>query len=712
MDADAIIVGSGFGGAVAAARLSQAGFSVIVLERGRRWEPGSFPRRSQLDDGWLWDVDRGLYELRWLRRMGSVHAAGWGGGSLAYANVFARPADAALDGRWPAHLRRSTLDPYYDLAAHMVGVAQPGNDPRTGAPPPRTAAVQRMIEAEDIAAAMVRPNLAVTFGDPGEWRTNAHGVPRRGCAFVGECVIGCNHGAKNTLDVTYLAVAEAAGARAITDAEVVGIEADAGGYALTVRTPSDALAASRRFTAARIVLAAGAVASTELLLRARDQDRTLAGLSPALGSGFSGNGDFLSFAGFRRPVGDMTTGPTITTTTVLDVPEGRRSVWFQVQDGAYPPALHGLIDSLLPARRLRRRWRRMRRTDPSREFAMLAMGRDAGEGRLRLRSNGRVTLAWRNRVQAHLYRAQGRIGPTVARRMGARVYAPITWSLFRRTITVHALGGVPAGADPASSVVDEIGEVHGHPGLFVMDGSVIPAATGVNPSATILAATEQSIEQVIRRAGRVGWRAPEWSSVVPTPVPEDAAFDFMSERRVSTAGDGVVFTETMRSRRISAGGAATSLVLRAEIRSVDRFLADPSHPIAISGVADVAGVARASAIAGTLSLFPDGASDAMRYDLRFDDDSGAAWSLTGVKTVRARTPVGLLRGLTALRSTFQPRDVETGAVGGRSILTIGALDVVRLLGSIRGKGFTRLRRIRAIVRFAWFFATRSVSRRG
>ncbi len=110
-DADAIVVGSGFGGAVAAARLAQAGFSVIVLERGRRWRPGDFPRAARLDDGWLWNVDQGLYDVRWLGGMLAAQAAGWGGGSLAYANVFTRPFDDALPGRWPGHLRRRELDP-------------------------------------------------------------------------------------------------------------------------------------------------------------------------------------------------------------------------------------------------------------------------------------------------------------------------------------------------------------------------------------------------------------------------------------------------------------------------------------------------------------------------------------------------------------------------------------------------------------------------
>ncbi|SDE03424.1 GMC oxidoreductase [Glycomyces harbinensis] len=700
-DADAIVVGSGFGGAVAAARLAQAGFTVIVLERGRRWRPGGFPRRPDLKDGWMWDVDQGLYDIRWLDTMASVQAAGWGGGSLAYANVFARPFAGAMDERWPAGLRRERLDPYYDLAAHMLDVAPVQPDPGTGRPPPRTELVEAMVRDMAMAEATVRPNLAVTFGDPHVWRPNRHGVSQRGCSFTGECVIGCNQGAKNTLDHNYLAVAERHGARAVTDAEVQRIEPRDGGYLVSAATPSDRKAPLREWTAPRVVLAAGAVATNELLLRARDVHGTLPGLSPQLGRGFSGNGDFLTLARLREGRGDMTTGPTITTTTVLDVPEGKRSVWYQVQDGAIPPQVEELLDTVLPGERLRERRRRRRIETAGRSFAVLGMGRDSGDGTLRLNDNGRATLSWRNSWQAELYRSQLRLGPMLGRLLNARLSQPLTWSLLRRTVTVHPLGGVRPGPDAATGVVDEAGEVHGHPGLFVMDGSVLPAATGVNPSATILAVAERSVEAMIRRSGLDGWRAPEWDAVATSEIPEDEAFTYMSERHAATKGDGVVFHERMATRRRERARAV--LELTAEIPGMDRFLADPSHTVPMRGVIDIEGLASRAAVTGTLSLFPDGRPEAMAYDLRFDDDTGRPWRLTGVKATRSRTPIALLTGLTNLRTAIAPADagpVETQ----RFTVSIGPFDLLRLATSIAGQGFTRARRIRAAARFAAFFA--------
>lgn len=706
--AEVIVVGSGFGGSVAAARLAQAGYTVLVLERGRRWAAGSFPREPRVEDGWLWHKNQGLYDIRWLDRMVSVQAAGWGGGSLAYANVFARPSDTTLHPRWPARLRRQALDPYYDLAAHMLEVRPTSDDPTTMRPPARAVTIQRIVDSMGISEAMFKPNLAVTFGDADTWRPNAHGVPRRGCAFVGECVLGCNHGAKNSLDHTYLAVAEQAGATAVTDSEVTGLAGHSDGYELTVRTPSDPAAPERIYTAPMVVLGAGAVATTELLLRARDVDRTLPGISPRLGDGFSGNGDFLTTARDARSDGDLTTGPTITTSTVLDVPEGRESVWFQVQDGAYPLALRQLLDEFIPAQRLRRRWNDLRGREPRQDFAVLSMGHDASDGRLRLDHHGRAVLDWDNRRQAMLYRALGRVGPALARHLGSPVRTPPTWSLLRRTVTVHALGGVPTGSDTTTGVVDELGQVHGAPGVYVMDGSVLPASTGVNPSATILAAAERTVEGLIHASGQPEWRAPEWKDVQSRDVPEDAAIEFMARRRTGTAGNGVRFRERMQSRGRS--GSRTVLRLRVEVASMDAFLRDPTHTIAVEGEIELPMLSRPAPTAGTLHLFPDTADEAMSYDLEFRDDHGRAWQLHGTKRVRRRTPIGLLTGLTTLETTITAAD-EAHDETHNAVVVIRAADTARLVLSLRGVGFTAPRRAHALLKFASFFTKSAITRR-
>ncbi len=698
-EVDAIVVGSGFGGAVAAARLAQAGLTVTVLERGRRWPPGTFPRHDDLGRDWLWDNDRGLFDVRWLDTMACVLGAGWGGGSLVYANVFARPAPDTMGVRWPHRLRRPELDPYYDLAAHMLEVRPlPGEHPRYGVPA-RTRLVEDLVATMGIAQAAVRPNLAVRFADPDVATSNRHGIPQRGCSYTGECVVGCNQGAKNTLDQNYLAIAERHGATAIVGAEVMRIAPTGEGWRVWHVDPDDGGRLVAR-TARRIFLAAGAVATTELLLRSRDLDGTLPRLSPALGQGFSGNGDHLALTNVRRAGADLSTGPTITTSTVLDVEEGGRPVWFQVQDGAYPAALHALVETVVPFPRLRAAARRVRRTDRSRTFALLSMGHDSSSGVLELDSGGSALLRWRNRSQRRLYRAEGRVGPALARHLGAPVHGAVLWTLLRRPVTVHPLGGVPAGTDPATSVVDEVGEVHGYPGLHVVDGATLPASTGVNPSATILASAERTLEVVIRRiTGRADWRAPEWSDVPGASAPEDAAFAAMADRRRRTAGDGVVFRERMLSARSS--GEVLALRLRVEIRGMSVFLADPDHPARVDGLLTVPGHGDVP-VHGTLRILPTAGSGAMRYELAASGEPRVL--AVGTKRRSRRSPIARLVALTTLRLEVTGLDHPQPLV---TTLTIRPVDVVALVLSLRGTGFTRGRRLRAIARFVRFFVVRA-----
>lgn len=283
-----------------AARLSQAGYSVTILERGRRWLPGRFPRSTNIREDWLWSQDSGLYDIRWLSSMISLQGAGWGGGSLVYANVFARPAASTLDGRWPDELRREELDPYFDLAGTMLDVAPVQADPLTGDVPARTIVLEDLAERMGVRRATTRPNLAVRFDSSDAWKLNQHGIGQRGCTFTGECVLGCNRSAKNSLDHNYLAVAEQNGATAVTGAEVRRLEWDGSRWTVWAAETSDPDGELVRRSATRLFLAAGAVATTELLLRSRDIDETLPNLSPTLGHGFSGNGDYLALSNLRH----------------------------------------------------------------------------------------------------------------------------------------------------------------------------------------------------------------------------------------------------------------------------------------------------------------------------------------------------------------------------------------------------------------------------
>jgi cholesterol oxidase len=357
---DAVVIGSGFGGAVAACRLAQAGLDVAVVERGRRWRPGDFPRDTRSPwAGWWWAAGDGLYDVRARGGMVAVQAAGYGGGSLIYANIAAHPPREAFRD-WPAPYPEGAVEPYYHLAAHMLGVSPTPPDPRTGDHPPKTRLMQLATERVDRVAGFLHPNLAVTFDGPGA--RSSVGLPQAGCTFCGECDIGCNVGAKNTLDRTYLAVAEEHGVDVGTRTEALHLGPGPGGY--RVRLRERGTRRLRDVAARYVIVAAGALGSTELLLRSRD--RGLPDLPAGLGLGYSGNGDFLSF-GFDLPDAvEPVAGPTITTASIIgaETPEGAR--WFVLEDGGFSSHLAGLVAALdvtgLPARLVQWRWAATPRT--------------------------------------------------------------------------------------------------------------------------------------------------------------------------------------------------------------------------------------------------------------------------------------------------------------------------------------------------------------
>ncbi|MBO0851214.1 MAG: GMC family oxidoreductase, partial [Pseudonocardia sp.] len=566
---EALVIGSGFGGAVAVCRLAQAGVDVAVVERGRRWPPGSFPRDlRRLDDGWLWLCNHGLYDAQPLNDILAVRAAGYGGGSLVYANVAMRPPQEVFARYWPEPYSRAALDPYYDLVAHMLDVRPVPADPRTGELPPKARLMARAAGLLGHADSFFHPNLAVRFQDPG---TNRFGITQGACTFSGECDIGCNEGAKNTLDLNYLALAEQHGARVGTLTEAVHIGRAAEGYSVRLREYGHPGAGregvEREVTARYLFVCAGALGTTELLLRSRDQYRTLPDLPPALGEGYSGNGDFLSFGDGLRDDAEPSNGPTITTAALLHTGTEADDQWIVLEDGGYSEHLAKLVRSLhvsrLPeyaarwigtgARRVLGSARDLAATldeGAARTAVLLTMGNDRGEGRIELRGDRqRLHVTWEVTRNDPLYEAERAVSGQVVRALGGRAFSTPTWRLFRQPVTVHNLGGARIAGNPEAGVVNVDGEVFGHPGLYVLDGAALPGATGANPSSTIAAFAERCIEVAVRRiTGNHSWVAPQRAEVTPLgDLPEDRAVRaVVAHGGPRRTGPGLVFRETLR----------------------------------------------------------------------------------------------------------------------------------------------------------------------
>lgn len=555
---DAVIVGSGFGGSVTAYRLAEAGQRVCVLERGKPYPPGSFPRSPDGLSKNFWDPSNGLYGMFNVWSFSGIDAlisSGLGGGSLIYANVMIRK-----DERWFVHddreywpISRADLEPHYDRCESMLAVQKYPLDTEPYASTPKTRAFERA--AKGLGYDWFLPDLAVTFandGDPAvpgepirEEYPNLHGRTRFTCRLVGECDVGCNFGAKNSLDYTYLSAAARHGADLRTLSEVKSFRPrEGGGFEIdyVVHDPDAGTKTPVTLTAGRLVLSAGTLGTTFLLLKNR---AAFPGLSDRLGTHFSGNGDLLTFAMRSTEKGkpiniDSDYGPVITSAIRFgdsadgDGSEGRG---FYIEDAGYPNFVSWMLAAADEPRafwlwrkvafRLLRKWLlRKPETDVSGVVSslfgdsalskgtlpLLGMGRDVPDGRMRLKDD-LLDVEWSKDGASGPYfkRMRDRMHD-ISNELGATFQDNPLWWLSK-VITVHALGGCPMGRDANEGVVDPWGNVFGVPGLHIADGSVMPGPVGPNPSLTIAALADRFCDGMLEgrqhddRARSAGSRA-------------------------------------------------------------------------------------------------------------------------------------------------------------------------------------------------------------
>lgn len=522
---DVIVIGSGFGGAVSACRLAESGLGVLLLERGRHWDADSYPRK--VTDDWWWDHDRperkggnGWIDLRVFKRIAVAQGAGVGGGSLIYANISTDAPPEAFTWGWPEAITHAGLQPYYQRVARFMNVQPVPVDQW----PKRTRLMQEAAHQAGYGARFQQLDLAVSF-DP-EWsadrpdpygrshsRTfiNQQGVEQGTCVHCGRCDIGCDVKAKNTLDLNYLPWAVKHGCEIRPDHLVSHIEALRGtGY----RVHFERLEGGRRSAgyedAARVIVAASSLGSTELLLRSKYQYRTLRKLSRRLGRSWSSNGDFLTPAIYPGRSIEPSRGPTIT--SAIDFLDGSRNGHrYWIQDGGVPDLMDAYLQHFMQRRprhvaaRLVQEWLQaglLRDQPVENMMPWFAQGMDQADGVMRLRRKWwffgprQLRLGWDVRRSAPLIDDIVDMHCTLAKKTGGIPMVPPSWTLARYLVTPHPLGGCNMGDDAATGVVDHRGEVFGYPGLFVIDGAIIPRAIGVNPSRTIAALAERAAESI------------------------------------------------------------------------------------------------------------------------------------------------------------------------------------------------------------------------
>jgi cholesterol oxidase len=722
---EAIVVGSGFGGAVTACRLAQAGVDVGMVERGRRFPLGGFPRHTVRADLLHWHHG-GPYDLRPFNDVLVVQGAGYGGGSLIYANVQVRPPADVFAAGWPGGYSRASLDPYYDLVAYMLDIQPVAEDPGTGELPLKTRQMEAAASRLGRGAQSFRPNLAVRFEGAGEPPApNKFGALQSGCLHCGDCDIGCNVGAKNTLDFNYLHVAEQHGAEVATEAEVTWLGPEDGRFRLRYRDHAEG-GGEATVSAEQVFLCLGSVNSTELLLRCRDQHRTLPRLSARLGHGYSANGDFLALGLSPSEPFEATRGPTITTAYVHDREQDGRRIRLTVEDGGYSTRLARVLPFTHPVRLAQIASREVRsrlaqeahavtallQGESDTTAVLLVMGNDRSDGTIELaRPHHRLRLRWDTPSNLDLYTAETAACRELIEALGGRLALMPNWSLIGQPSAPHNLGGCRMGPDSADGVVDGDGRVFGYPGLHVLDGAIIPGAVGVNPSHTIAAVAERCIEATIRRMpGRERWRAPEVADAPRIAPPEDrVSIPAAGTAAPAVSGGGLRWRETM-SGTLGLEGSERGAKFAVEISvpDVSAFVADPSHAGNAAGVVEVAGLTGqggAPVEGGSFHLFldeGDALARAMTYTLPFHDAAGRRWTLRGVKDVRGRRMLDFWRATTRLAVRLEPDDGHVPAAEGH--MRLGAGEVARLTASMRPVGAGRRSDLPLIAwRFVRFF---------
>lgn len=746
---DAVVVGSGYGGGVAASRLARMGLKVALLERGDELHPGEYPDTSEKALRHTQVHGRGcttgsgdeLFDLRVGDDINVLVGCGLGGTSLINANVSIEP-DARLfdDPVWPEGFADADLEEGYRRARAML---QPAPYPGASQEWPnlnKLAAVE--ISSHALGVPLLRPDLNVTFTEG----YNAAGVWQSACNLCGDCCSGCNVGGKNTVLMNYLPDAAALGAEIFCGASVRSVRrAESGSW--TVRFEPVAFGRDRFGTAPLevaapiVVLAAGTLGSTEILLRSAEEGLPL---SPALGTRFSGNGDVLAFgynndqridgiglgwqaAGYDwrnspiRPVGPTITG-LIDLRAAADVNEG-----MIIEEGAIPGGLGAFLPAALAlgarvhgsdtdegdllaerAREIESLTRGPYHGAVNHTQTFLIMSHDDADGRLVL-EDGRVSVAWPDVGKKPAFgRVAEKVRSAVRATGGTYVPNPL-WSrlLGHSLITVHPLGGCPIGSDAGRGVVDRDCRVFSgpsgtdvHEGLLVCDGSVLPRSLGVNPLITISAVAERAMIRLGAQLGR---------DIDVQPAPRQP-------RRPPAEADrvGIRFTERMAGElRAADGGApfAASFTATIVAEDLDAFLNDKAREAQLVGTVAIPPLSPAPLTiqGGSWNLFIEDAdrveTKRMVYRMPVTAPDGTGYLVSGNKYVHDDQGFDLWRDTTTLHTEVRAGSDGSGELLFEGMLHIEPADLIRQLRTFTVTGAPDFgSRMKAIARFGRFFA--------
>lgn len=753
---DFIVIGSGYGGSIAASRMSRLGKSVCLFEKGKEFLPGQFPATLKDATGEM-SVStakekkerNGLYDFTIGEGISVLKGCGLGGTSLINANVSISPDPRVMDQtEWPSAIR-SDLPSFYEGLEKAWKMLKPNPYPKTknGYPAlPKTQAMRK--SAERMAEEFRLLDINVTFEDK---KDNEVGISQPKCTNCGDCVTGCNVGAKNTTAMNYLPDAFNHGAGIFTEINVRYLQKIENRWRVffnPMTTGREVFDAPEMFIEAEnVILGAGSLGSTEILLRSAQKGLSI---SDFLGKRFTGNGDVLGF-GYNNEVvingiglGKKATGkiadvgPCIT--SVIDMRNrSKMEDGMTLEEGTVPGPIRGLMAGMLVTtsrlfgKNTDRGWGDFFK-EKVREITSLIRGpfygavnhtqiylvmtHDDGKGEMAMEKDN-LKIKWKGvgkqeifkKVSGKLYSATEALG-------GSQIPNP-TWNKLMDydLVTVHPLGGCNMGDDASKGVVDHKGQVFSgksgtdlHRGLFVMDGAVIPRPVGTNPLLTISALAERSCKLIAEDLGLkvdYGWKSISEKDSVPNLKP------------------GVQFTESMKGyfsldetddfeRGFEKGKTANSpfeFILTIKSEDVESFVGIATHEAGMFGTMLAPALSNfpLTSVNGTFNLFIENpqvpARKKMLYNTLLLSQEGKKYYFKGFKDVFNDKGFDVWNDTTTLFITVYEGDSNTGKVIGKGKLIIEPTDFAKQLTTMKALNTTnKIEELKAIGTFGKFFA--------
>jgi cholesterol oxidase len=527
---DYVIIGSGFGGSVSAMRLTEKGYAVLVLEKGKRFEDKDFARSNWQFWKYLWLPALrayGILQISILKGVMVLHGAGVGGGSLGYANVLEIPSEETFaTPAWNQNVKwGEVLRPHYETAKRMLGVAR---NPKLWK---ADHILKQMADeigrghtfrATDVGAYF--GEASVTVSDP---YFGGEGPVRAGCKHCGGCMVGCRYNAKNTLPKNYLYFAEKNGAEIKAEVEVTDVRPSSmvtnARYEVIYRSSTSLLKREQIVYARNVIFSAGVMGTVKLLLNLRDVKKSLPQLSERLGHMVRTNSEAL--LGSLARTSEINYSEGVAISSIYNQDEITRVEPVRYPDGSSLMRFLAapLIDTdvSVPVRILKFfGWALTHPIDFAKALVLPGWAHNVtillvmqhADNRMRFRIGRSGFTLFRRGIVAegepgYEIHAQVKGSHELTREFAKRTNGIALGSLGENLLglptTAHILGGAPIGKDASEGVVNENFEVHHYGGLYIIDGSIMPANPGVNPSLTITALAEYAMSKIEEKSRQV-----------------------------------------------------------------------------------------------------------------------------------------------------------------------------------------------------------------